>query len=194
MLGAVPWLVFGDMPRKLFGCPIYLGNLASKNATILLSMVAIIYAAAVFGLFQARRIAAAAMAMGAGMMIIFAILFTLYLPRADFMRASYRVAEILRPQHIAPGDGVMIEYKEPSLAFYQGGTLVEKSDNKFLEKTPASQWPNWIVMPRSLWDATPHSVRDQLEAIGEPVRGINYAGKIDKRQAIEIVVLKKKGS
>jgi 4-amino-4-deoxy-L-arabinose transferase-like glycosyltransferase len=194
LLSALPWLIFGNLPRTLFHCNLYLGDLAPKSATIVLTVVSAIYAATVFGLFKTRRLVAAAIAMGVGMTAIFAVLFTLYLPNADFMRTSNRVAAILRPRHVAPGDGVMIEYKEPSLAFYQGGSFVEKAGSRFLETTPSKEWPAWIVMPKSLWEKTPASVRDHFEVAGEPVRGINYAGRIDGQQAIEVMVLKKKAN
>ena len=192
VLGTVPWLLFGSLPRKFFHCEMYLGDLAPKGATILLSVIAVVYAATVFGLFRARRIAAGAIAMGIGVTAIFGVLFTAYLPNAQFMRTSERVAEILVNQKVAPGDGVMIDYKEPSLAFYTGGRLIEQSQNHFLELTPPAQWPTWIVMPQSLWNATPIAIREKLEIIGKPVRGIDYAGTIDKHTAVEVMVLKKK--
>lgn len=191
-LGIAPWLAFGPLPKKIFGASIYLGNLAPQGATLLLTILAFAYSAMVTILFLLRRIATAAIAVGVGIMLIFTALFSVYLPNAEYIKISSHVAEILRRQPVAPGDAIMIEYKEPSLAFYQGGTIVEKSANSFLEVTPSDQWPTWIVMPQSLWDTTSPATRAKLEIIGEPVRGVNYAGKVDHRQAIEVVVLKKK--
>ena len=191
-LGFAPWLIFGSLPGKVFGASLYLGDLAPKNATILLTILAILYAGTITVLFFRHKFVAAAIAMGVGIALIFGVLFSLYLPNAEYIQISSRVAEILRRQPIAPGDAVMIEYKEPSLAFYQGGSIVEKSTNRFLEVTPPEQWPTWIVMPKSLWDTTRPETRAKLEMIGDPVRGVNYAGKVDGHQAIEVVVLKKK--
>ena len=191
-LGIAPWLVFGQLPKSVFGATLYLGDLAPKSATALLTILAVAYAATVTILFLKQKIASAALAMGIGIMLIFSALFSVYLPNADYIRISSHVAEILRRQPIAPGDGIMIEYKEPSLAFYQGGTLIEKSTNSFLETTPFAEWPTWIVMPKSLWELTRPETRAKLEMIDSPVRGVSYAGKIDHRLAIEVVVLKKK--
>ena len=191
-LGLAPWLAFGTMPKKVFGASIDLVGLAPKGATVLLTGLAIAYAGTVTFFFFRRRFAAGASAMGIGIGCIFAALFGVYLPNARYIQISSHVAEILNRQPIAPGDAIMIEYKEPSLAFYQGGTIVEKSTNSFLEVTPSNQWPTWIVMPKSLWDIATPATRARLEIIGKPVPGVNYAGRIDRRQAIEVVVLKKK--
>jgi hypothetical protein len=192
-LGMAPWLLFGQWPRTLFHCDMELASLAPKGATILLTGVAVIFAVVVFGLFKTRRLASAAVAMGVGTLAVFIVLGTAYLPHAEFIRISSNVADILKRRPIPPGDAIMIDYKEPSLAFYQGGTLVEQPANRFLETTPPARWPMWIVMPKTLWDAMPSEIRSQLDIVAPPVRGINYAGKIDRRQAVEILVVRKKG-
>jgi low affinity Fe/Cu permease len=194
LIGVGPWLMFGSIPATVFHASVDLSHLAPKAASMAITIVAILYAATVYALFHARRIGQGAIAMGTGIAILFAILFSAYLPNADYLRISPRLADTLRQQHIAPGDAIMIEYKEPSLAFYQGGNLIENSFNRYLETTPSEQWPTWIVMPRTLFDATPPAIRDKLQIIGQPVRGIDYAGRIDKHQAIEVLILKKRST
>ena len=72
-LGAAPWLAM----RRFDSLPI--------TAMIILTIAGIIYAATVFILFARRRIAMAATAMGAGMMVIIALLYLTYLPDAQFL-------------------------------------------------------------------------------------------------------------
>ena len=65
---------------------------------------------------------------------------------------------------------------------------------RFLDETPPAQWPTWIVLPKSAWDRTRPQTRALLDVIGEPVRGIDYAGKIDGSRVVDVVVVKKKTS
>ena len=190
-MGVAPWLLFGDWPKTLFHSDMNLSVLAPRHSTMLLTACAVIFAVTVFILFKTRRIAAGAVAMGVGTMAVFAVIFVVYLPRADFVRTPSRIAALV-PQDAGKVDALMIDYKEPSLAFYQGGTMVEEPANRYLEMTASAKWPTWIVLPRTQWEQTPAAIREQLQIVGEPVRGINYAGKIDGRQAVEILVLRKK--
>lgn len=66
---------------------------------------------------------------GVGGLMVFAIIFRVFLPACDFLRLSRQAASVL----IAGGatgreQVVMLDYKEPSLAFYQGGTIREHSN------------------------------------------------------------------
>jgi 4-amino-4-deoxy-L-arabinose transferase-like glycosyltransferase len=192
LMGLGPWLMFGGLPMRVFHASVDLSGLAPRNASMAITIGAIVYAGAVLALFSGRKIAQGAIAMGVGAAVLFAVLFGAYLPNADYLRLTPRLAATLREKHIAPGDGIMIEYKEPGLAFYEGGDLIENADRAYLEKTPPGKWPTWIIMPRTLFDAKPEAIRAKLQVIGEPVRGINYAGKIDGRQAIDVMILKKR--
>jgi hypothetical protein len=108
-----------------------------------------------------------------------AIIWGFYLPNAPFIRLSGNVADILKhngagPRDTKPGDVQMIGYKEPAVAFHQGGTIREQSDNDFLTNTAASEWPRFLVIRDDLWQRTPDAVKSQLEVIGS-ARGIAYA-------------------
>jgi hypothetical protein len=114
--------------------------------------------------------------MGIGFLVFVAALMGVYLPRADFLRISPRVAQILKDHGATvPGQVIMIDYKEPSLAFYQGGTIREQRLNRFLVETPPQDWPRWIVLTDRIWRDTPAEIQAQWDILGS-VRGINYAG------------------
>jgi hypothetical protein len=70
----------------------------------------------------------------------------------------------------------MIDYKEPSLAFYQGGTIREESRDDYLSTVDPIFWPTWIVVSDDVLKKTPEAKRQMLSLIGS-VRGWDYAGK-----------------
>jgi hypothetical protein len=94
----------------------------------------------------------------------------------------------------------MIDYKEPSLAFYQGGTIREADTPDLLRKTPGDQ-PHWAVITRTAWDAIPAKFKDVANnTAGQPFtagphwriidsqRGWEYA---DRGRVVELLVIQK---
>jgi 4-amino-4-deoxy-L-arabinose transferase-like glycosyltransferase len=184
-LGAATWLAL--LPK------LNLAALVPKPATAAITLVAIAYATTVLWLFKSRRLAGAAVAMGIGTIILFAILFEAYLPRADFMRTSDRIAAAaFTGRSLNPGDAIMIDYKEPSLAFALHGLIVEERISRYLDQTPPQQWPRYVVLPKTLWDKTSPAAREQLRVVAGPIRGLNYAGKIDGQQVVDVMVVEKR--
>ncbi len=113
-------------------------------AMIFMSGFAVAYALTVYILLLKHRFAPAFCAMGLGMLAAIAITCGFYLPAAPFLRISPHVAEVLRQQGAThPGDVRMVDYKEPSLAFYQGGTIREEPNEKDLLNQPLTRWPRW---------------------------------------------------
>jgi len=152
-----------------------------------ISLIAIEYVRQIYVYFRAARPLAAADVMGIGMMIFMAAMYCGYLRHAEFLRISERLAAALRANH-ATADIRMIGYKEPSLAFYQGGTIREERDNQFLQNHPPGEWPDWLVITEDLWQGTPREIRDQFELV-ESARGWNYAnaGKV-----VEVIAVQKR--
>jgi 4-amino-4-deoxy-L-arabinose transferase-like glycosyltransferase len=196
-VGAAPWLA--ALSFKLPG----IGNIGGAfrpqpwGAMASISAGALLLAAAVFLLLYTRRLATAFITMGLGMFAMISILWTLYLPRADFLRISIQAANILK-EHGAthPGDAKMIDYKEPSLAFYQGGTIREAETSADLMHKPPSEWPRWAVITRKGWDTLPPRYKDtgqppppgeRLRIIGS-CRGWAYA---DQGRVVEVLVVEK---
>jgi 4-amino-4-deoxy-L-arabinose transferase-like glycosyltransferase len=184
-LGGVPWLL--EMPK------LNLGGLLPTQGMVALSVAAVVYAGIVFSLLRSRRVAAGFIVMGCGSLLIFALIFTLFLPRARFLQTSERLAAIIRADGAKPSDAVkMIEYKEPSLAYYRDGSIVEERLERYFDETPASQWPKYAVLPKTVFDRITLAVAKELRQIGPTVRGLDYAGKIDGRRVIDVLVVKPK--
>jgi 4-amino-4-deoxy-L-arabinose transferase-like glycosyltransferase len=137
--------------------------------------------------FLSNRPAAGAISMGIGSLALGAVLFGIYLPSARPLQISIRVAQILRERGaIHPGDVQMLDYKEPSLGFYQGGTIREA--DRFI---PSVQYlppiPNFLVMTRDLWNQATPQQRATLPIVGEPVVGLNYSDSI---RPVEVLVVR----
>src|SRR5439155_2010520 len=109
------------------------------------------------------------------------------------LRLSVGIARILNHNGVGakethPGDVQMMGYKEPSLAFYQGGTIREQSENDLLTKHSPTDWPKWLVIRQDLWDKTPAEIQQQWDVIGSS-KGIDIA---DKGRTWTVYVLRKK--
>jgi hypothetical protein len=70
----------------------------------------------------------------------------------------------------------MIGYKEPSLAFYQGGTIREQGENDFLLTHPPPEWPRFLVIARTSGTGMPAAVKSQWHLAGV-TRGRDLADK-----------------
>jgi 4-amino-4-deoxy-L-arabinose transferase-like glycosyltransferase len=160
---------------------------ASPHAAAVVAVVGVVYATAVFALFQLRRARAALATMGLGMFIVMLTLFGWYLPQLDQLRLSVRLADILRNAG-AWRDIHMIAYKEPSLAFYQGGTIREQPENDFFLNHPPAEWPEWTVIREDVWTRMPPDVKAQLDVVGS-ARGLDLP---DKGRTWTVLVVRKR--
>jgi len=159
-------------------------------ALAILSVWAIFYGVKVHAEFSRRYPSAAAMWMGLGMLGNVFVLYWGVFPVSQFMRVGERVGVFLAEQRIPPGQAIMIDFKETSVAFYQGGTIRPQRDNDFLLKTDPADWPKWIVVTEAVWDKLPPDRRAQVD-IAERVRGWNYA---DGGRIVDVLVLRKKAT
>jgi 4-amino-4-deoxy-L-arabinose transferase-like glycosyltransferase len=177
ILGAAPWVAM----RWFDPIPI--------AATVAWTTLATVYATIVFVLFLRRRPQLAAISMGVGMMLAMLLAFVWYLPQAWFLRLPIQVADVLVGDGATvPGQVQMIAYKEPSLAFYQGGTIREQSDNDFLLHHPPEQWPRWLVIRSDVWDRMPQKIKARWDIL-KTCRGLDYA---DRGRIAEVLVLRKR--
>jgi 4-amino-4-deoxy-L-arabinose transferase-like glycosyltransferase len=171
-----PWLMFEIVQTKLphYVLPIF-PWLALLTARMLLRQVD-----------RTRRAFVTIAAVWGG---IVALIYGGVLPLVPQLQVSRRIADLLR-QHEAtrPGDVIMIDYKEPSLAFYQGGTIREESNDNYLVETNPERWPHWIVLTRRVWDGLPPSVRGELEVVDSPIAGWWYP----KGRRVEVLVVGKR--
>ena len=153
-----------------------------------LSVYGIAYGLVVCRLFFARRPLPALVSTGVGTMILAAILFGAYFPRAEPFRCSMNVAQVLRAHDVVhPGEVLMLDFKEPSLAFYQGGSIREAKHAKPVMQNLDSA-PPWLVITDDVWAAAPQSTRNRLQIIAS-FKAFAYSDGLRKP---EVMVVRKK--
>jgi 4-amino-4-deoxy-L-arabinose transferase-like glycosyltransferase len=148
---------------------------------------AVAYAAALLVAIAKRRPGAVLATLGAGIAFLWVVAWTVFLPRAQFLRLSIRVADVLKREGATgPGRVMMMDYKEPSLAFYQGGTIRPNSamalTNELVDRSPP-----WIVTTDAVWSGAPPEVRDRFAEVARR-KGVAYA---DEGRVVEVVVLRR---
>jgi hypothetical protein len=124
--------------------------------------------------------------MGLGMLGYVFVLYTWVFPVSQYMRLSERVAATI-PHDLPPGAAVMIDYKEPSLAFYQGGAIRE-ADDTYFARTPSAAWTPWVVITQQAWSQVPAAAKQSYEEVSR-TKGWNYA---DGGRIVEVLVLRKR--
>ncbi|MGC4034078.1 MAG: hypothetical protein QM754_20545 [Tepidisphaeraceae bacterium] len=156
---------------------------------LLIAVVATTVAVLVVRSFLADRPIAAARVMGGGFLAIVAVAYTLLLPNFGPFRLTRDLAHIIIEQGGYAQDGVMIDFKEPSLAFEQGGGLREESDNDYLDTlAPNQTLPTWAVVTRRVWNATSVHAQSRWTVIGSS-SGIAYSDRGEKH---EVLILRRK--
>jgi 4-amino-4-deoxy-L-arabinose transferase-like glycosyltransferase len=179
-IGLGPWAA--ALPAIHFDRPPYAAMATVSAATIC-------FAALIFTAFAQRKILTAARTMAAATFVVMILLFALYLPRARFLHLSEDVGQYLQSIGAAK-EGVkiqMIDYKEDSLPFYQGGTIRPQPKNTFLATEPPEKWPRYLTVTREIWDQTPDQAKARLQLL-KSFRGWAYA---DRARIREVLVLRK---
>ncbi|MGE5608096.1 MAG: ArnT family glycosyltransferase [Bacillota bacterium] len=175
-LACVPWLAalkFNDFSR--LGAAVF-----TAAGVVYLTLCVILMARQRFGI--------AAVIMGGGMLGLIAILYTLYLPQAMFLRVPSQVGYTLRQLGaVQEGQVIMTGYAEPSLGFYQGGTIRDL-DKKDFRAMPPDQWPTWVVTTAKLFDSLPEDWKSRAE-IKARFHGLNYN---TGDSIVDVLVLQKK--
>ena len=143
----------------------------------------------VFELIRRHQTGQAAIAMGLGFWTIVAFAWTLFVPATTAFTLSKRVGETLRKIG-ATRNVVMIEFKEPSLAFYQGGTIREQTRETLVDTTISSKVPQWIVISDDILQQQSAELRSGFTII-ETFRGMNLA---DGRREQTVSILERKSS
>jgi 4-amino-4-deoxy-L-arabinose transferase-like glycosyltransferase len=163
-------------------------NSAAVWSMFILTLIAIEYARQVYVYTRANRPLDAAAVMGIGMLLIVLVMYVGYLPNAQFLRTSQRVADVL---HYYDGkNAIMIDYKEDSLPWCEGGTIRGQRDNDFLLHNPPGSWPKFIVLTGEVWRRTPFYIQRQFDILdGHPIRGLAYS---DGGRVVDVFVLRKK--
>jgi 4-amino-4-deoxy-L-arabinose transferase-like glycosyltransferase len=157
VLALLPWI-----PKSRFEIPL--------SGAIGFTAVGLLYELSVTILWYRRRPAAAATVMGFGMMFVIAILFGRYFPKAAFLRVPQITGEKL--QQLNATDAIVIGFTEPSLAFYQGGSIHVQPDD-YLVTQPPPHWPRYIVLTAEILESLPPERQSRLEQIAS-YHGFNY--------------------
>jgi 4-amino-4-deoxy-L-arabinose transferase-like glycosyltransferase len=115
-----------------------------------------------------------------------------WLPECQYLQISQKVAAILQ-QHGATGRGdvLMLDYKEPSLGFYQGGTIRENSNSAITPGLLQTTGATWWVVTDEVWNATKPEIRAQFTQAGDSVTGLDVADELRK---VTVRVLKRNPS
>ena len=180
LAGCAPWIALRYFPLPL----------PAVWAMVCCTALGIEYARQVWLYFRHQRPADAAAVMGLGTLAIFALMYGGFLPTAPFLRISPRVAEILHAHGSESRHAMMIDYKEDSLPWYEGGTIRKQRENDYLEKTAPLLWPKYLVLTREIWDRTPAEIQQQWEFAGEPVHGWAYS---DGGRVVDVIVIRRRG-
>ena len=140
-------------------------------------------------LFARHRPAAALIGMGGASLGIALLLFVVFLPNSQPLRLPIRVADVLTSHGVTHRhEAVMFEYKEPSLAFYQGGTIREYNASLAqLASSPGE--PPWAVIPKWVWDQAAPPVRSAFDVIAPSIVGCDYS---DAGKRAEVMVIRRK--
>lgn len=177
-LATVPWwwiaIKFRDFPRL---------------ALFSMTVFGLIYATLLAVLFWLRQLRPALLTMGAGSFGIAVLLFVVYLPSSQPLRLPIRVADVLVSHGVThPHQAVMFEYKEPSLAFYQGGTIREY--NQSLQQFASQRGePSWIVIPKWVWDQASAQTHTAFQLVAPAIAGLDYS---DSGRTVAVMVLHRK--
>jgi 4-amino-4-deoxy-L-arabinose transferase-like glycosyltransferase len=158
-------------------------------AMAIVSVVAAAFAVYIYLRFASGRLDRAIRALGVSMVVLMAVLFTWYLPAARFLHLSEEVGAYLQSVGATRvGDVYMIDYKEDSLPFYQGGSIRPQPKNAYLATTPPAEWATFYVVTREIWDQIPAEAREHLDVL-RTFHGWAYAAK---GRVVDVMVLKKK--
>ncbi len=185
LIGAVCWTVAATVLALLPWFPAgYFPSHFPVEGAAVFSIVGIIYAILVSAYFIQHQYARAAATMGIGMIAVIIILFSMYLPHASFIWMAHDAGGKLT--ELGATDVVMTDFDEPTLAFYQGGTIRDER-NHYLFETPADEWPAYVVLSRKSLEKLPAEKRARLEELAN-YPGFNYAGG---GKMVDVIVARK---
>jgi hypothetical protein len=143
----------------------------SQVGAMVWSGVSVIYFGVVAGCFVRRRVAAAAACMGGGLALLAAILFAAILPGIAPLGASRWIGAKLNDLGAGGNTRVaMIDYREPSLAFYQGGGARETDVSALNSPTP----PDWAVMTTAAWGKLMAATQNGYGVMNDPKTVLIY--------------------
>ena len=137
----------------------------AKSMAISWSALCIVYLLIVAWCFFRRRIRLACGAMGIGMAVLMGMVFGCLLPSLATLSASRSIGRELNAVGAGGSTPVaMIDYREPSLAFYQGGGARESDPTALLSPNP----PQWAVVTLDTLSKLPPAIQARYQIVGKP--------------------------
>lgn len=176
-------------------------------AMVVMSIFGLVYTLGVWRLFSRERIAAAAGWMGGGFVLMIVLFYGWYVPSSPYLAISKRVATLLHEVSALGSDGAVqgevaclsynldqtgarwknTGWREPSMDYYQGGTLKHEEEDRYLERHASGDWPRVMIITREIWEMSPPRVQSHLRVVGR-VRGLAYASE---GAVVELLVVEK---
>ncbi len=177
LLGLAPWGFHVWFPANFPYFP-----------TLAWTLTAIVVGAIIIFCFRARRPRAGLIALGLGHFAVVAVIFGVYLPKADFLRTPILAGRTLREMGLTGKDSVeMLDYKEPSLAFYQGGTIRENR-NMILTAELAAKTPACLVITDEVWNKS----ADEVKAMYDVLKEFPTLAYADSMRHLKVMIIQRK--
>jgi hypothetical protein len=137
--------------------------------------------------FRRGWVRAGLVTMGVGAFAMVSVLYGLYLPSATFLNTSIRVADELKKLRVTHAREIeMLDYKEPTLAFYQGGTIRENSAT-ILTPLTAPGVP-WLVITDDVWTKADPATK----ALFEPMKEFDGLAYANSSRLVKVMIVKRK--
>ncbi|HQY89247.1 MAG TPA: hypothetical protein PK402_11355, partial [Tepidisphaeraceae bacterium] len=153
-------------------------------STFVFALALIVMVALTIRWLRRQLPAGAAIVMGVGTWIACMIACGLIAPLSKNLALAKRVGAVAKSE----ASVWMVDYKEASVAFYQGGFAREQSDESFLQNMPRKSWPNMLITTQRVWEGQPENIKQSWELIYTD-RGVTLARP---NEFVDVVVLKKK--
>lgn len=179
LVASLPWLAVYARPQ--------LDSLPYVPMTVV-SIAGLVCTVGTWWFFYRRKPLVACGYLGVSFMVLIALAYGWLLPQCQYLRTSPMVADILKANgggadKAATGEvitllytegGETLGYQEPTLMYYQGGTVRAFESNNYFE-APRSEWAKLIVVTDEIWARLTPEVKEQIEVVGT-VRGFLYSG------------------
>ncbi len=177
LLGIAPWGFRFWFPANFPSIP-----------TLTWTLTGLVVGVAVILCFRTRQPRVGLIALGLGHFAVVVVIFGVYLPKTNFLRTPILAGQQLRELGLTGKDSVqMLDYKEPSLAFYQGGTIRENS-NLILTAELAAKTPAYLVITNDVWDKSTADAKAMYVIVKE-YPTLAYA---DSMRRIKVMIIKRK--
>ncbi|MFN4243805.1 MAG: glycosyltransferase family 39 protein [Tepidisphaerales bacterium] len=171
-LGLAPWWLVWKLPPT----PAWVAGVLTVWAVVTAALGAV--------LLWRHQLRAAVAALAGSMALLFPLTFAVVLPNLWFLQLGRVVGEdLLARGAIGRGEVIMVGFREPSLAFYQGGSIRE-AESGDLDTTSA----RWATVSSTVWDRLGPDTRDRWEVLAS-YRGMAYA---DSPEVIDVHVLRRR--